>query len=130
MLHRKCDTPYLSSNSSSELANEIVEFFSDKITRIRVDLDAAAPIHPVPEVDRACPCTFDEFSMVTVDEVRKCAVKLIFSKSCILTLFLAQDVCSGHTAVPFISKIINTSLQSGQMPSQLKIANLRSLQYN
>ena len=51
LLHRKCDTPYPSCNSPSELANTFVEFFSDKITRIRVDLDAAAPIHSVPKVN-------------------------------------------------------------------------------
>ena len=45
---------------------------------MRVDLDAAAPVRPVPEVDRVCTCTFDEFSMVTVDEVRKCVVEVIF----------------------------------------------------
>ena len=127
LLHRKCDTPYPPCNSPSELANKFVEFFSDKITKIRVDLDAAAPIHSAPEVKRVCPYTFNEFNMVTVDDVRECAVKLS-SKSCEL------DPLPGYvtrnaldTLLPFISKIINTSLQSGQMPSHLKVAKLRPL---
>ena len=34
---------------------------------------------------------------------------------------------SQDTLLPFISKIINASLQSGQMPSHLKVAKLRPL---
>ena len=125
-MHRKCDTLYPPCTSSLELANKFVEIFSDKITNIRVDLDAA-PVHPVPEVDRVCPYTFDEFSMVTVDEVRKCVVKLS-SKSCDLDplpSYVTRNALG--TLLPFMSKIINTSLQSGQMPSQLKIAKRRPL---
>ena len=62
LLHRNCDTSYPPCNSLSELANKFVEFFSDKITKIRVTLDAAAPLHSAPEVNRVCPYTFDEFS--------------------------------------------------------------------
>ena len=58
-----------------------MEFFSDNITKIRVNLDAAAPLHLAPEVNQVCPYTFDEFNMVTVDDVRECVVKLS-SKSC------------------------------------------------
>ena len=47
LLPRKCVTPFPSCNSPSELANKFVEFFSDKITKIRADLDAAAPIYSV-----------------------------------------------------------------------------------
>lgn len=124
LLHRKCSTPYPPCNLPSELANEFVDFFSDKVTKIRVDLDAAAPIHPVQDVNRVCPYTFGEFNTVTVDEVHKCVMKLS-SKSCDL------DPLPGYvtrnaldTLLPFISIIINTSLQSGQMPSQLKVAKL------
>ena len=127
LLNRNCNTPYPPCNSPSELANKFVEFFSDNITKIRVNLDAAAPLHSAPEVNRVCPYTFDEFNMVTVDDVRECVVKLS-SKSCEL------DPLPGYvtrnapdTLLPFISKIINASLQSGQMPSYLKVAKLRSL---
>ena len=88
-----------------------------------------APIHLVPEVKRVCPYKFDKFSMVTVDEVCKCVVKLT-SKSCEL------DPLPGYvtrkalgTLIPFISKLINTSLQSSHMPSQLKVAKLRALYF-
>ena len=53
------------------------------------------PNHLVPEVNRVSPHTFDDFSMVTVDEVRKCVVKL------------SSKLCD----------LVNTSLQPGQMPS-------------
>jgi len=45
---------YPPCNSPSEHANTFAELFSDKITKIRVDLDAAAPIHPVPKINRVC----------------------------------------------------------------------------
>ena len=65
--------------------------------------------------------------MVTVDEVRKCVVKLS-SKSCDLDPLPSYVTRTAlGTLLPFMSKIINTSLQSGQMPSQLKVAKLRSL---
>ena len=70
---------------------------------------------------------FDEFNMVTVGDVHESVVKLS-SKSCEL------DPLPGYvtrnaldTLLPFISKIINMSLQSGQMPSHLKVAKLRPL---
>ena len=97
-----------------------MEFFSDNITKIRVNLDAAAPLHSAPEVNRVCPYTFDEFNMVTVDDVRECVVELS-SKSCEL------DPLPLDTLLPFTSKIINASLQSGQILSHLKVAKLRPL---
>ena len=63
-------------NSPSELLNKFVDFFSNKIAKTRVDLDVAAPIHPVQNVNRVCPYAFDEFNTVIVDEVHKCVVKL------------------------------------------------------
>lgn len=69
----------------------------------------------------------NEFSLVDVDEVRKCVVKLS-SKSCDLDPlpgYVTRNALS--TLLPFITKIINTSLQSGQIPSQLKVAKLRPL---
>ena len=127
LLHRKCDTPYPPCNSPSGHANTFDKLFSDKITKIRVDLDAAAPIHPVPKINRICSYTFDEFIIVPVNEVRKCVTKLS-SKSCDLDplpSYVTRNALG--TLLPFISKIINTSLQSGQMPSQLKSLSLRSL---
>ena len=50
------------------------------------------------------------------------------SKSCDLDPlpgYVTRNALS--TLLPFITKIINTSLQSGQMPSQLKVAKLRPL---
>ena len=127
LLHSKCDTPYPSCNSPSGLTNKFVEFFTDKITKIQVDLITGASTHPVPEVNRVCPNTFDEFKMVTADEVRKGVVKLS-SKSCDLDPLPGYDTRNAlNTLLPFISKIINISLQSGQMPSQLKVAKLRPL---
>ena len=116
LLHRKCDTPYPPCNSPSEHANTFDKLFSDKITKIRVDLDAAAPIHPVPKINRICSYTFDEFIIVTVNEVCKCVTKLS-SKSCDLDplpSYVTRNALG--TLLPFISKIINTYCNLGKCP--------------
>ena len=122
LLLRTCDTPYPSCNSPSELANTFVEFLSDKITTIQVDLDAATPVHSFPKVNGVCPYTFAEFIVVTFEEIRACV-----SKSCDLDPLSAVTRNALGTILTFITKIINTSLQSGLMPSQLKVAKLRPL---
>ena len=89
----------------------------------------AAPSHrdTVPDVDNACSYSFDNFKMVTADEVHTCIMNLA-AKSC------ALDPLPGYVTrnalgvlLHFISKIINISLETGQMPSQLKVAMLRPL---
>ena len=107
LLHRTCDTPYPSCNSPSELANTFVKFLPDKITRIRVDLDAAAPIHSVPKVNWVCPYTFDEFIVVTSEEIRACVMKLS-SKSCDLDPLSAVTRNALGTILTFITKIIHS----------------------
>ena len=64
---------------------------------------------------------------VTADEVHTCIMKLA-AKSC------ALDPLPGYVTrnalgvlLHFISKIINILLETGQMPSQLKVAMLRPL---
>ena len=62
--------------------------------------------------------------MVAVDDICECVVKLS-SKSCELDPSWRGVTRNAlDTLLPFISKIINTSLQSGQMPSNLKVAKL------
>ena len=64
---------------------------------------------------------------ITVDDVRECVVKLS-SKSCELDPLPGCVTRNApDTLLPFISMIINASLQSGQMPSYLKVAKLRPL---
>ena len=88
----------------------------------------AAPSQDIaPEVDNACPYSFDNFKMVTIEEVHTRIVKLA-AKS------FALDPLPGYVTrnalgvlLQLFFKIINTSLESGQMPSQLKITMLRPL---
>ena len=87
-----------------------------------MDLDAATPIHSFPKVNGACPYTFEEFIVVTFEEIRACV-----SKSCDLDPPSAVTRNALGTILTFITKIINTSLQSGLMHSQLKVAKLRPL---
>ena len=67
------------------------------------------------------------FLIAEFSDVRDCAFvawsnKAYLPSHVILILFLALN-----TLLPFISKIINTALQSGQMPSQLTVVKLRPL---
>ena len=127
LLHRKHATPYPSFNSSTELANRFIEFFIEKITKIRNDLITTAPLRSVSVVSKHCLYKFDELKLVTVDEVRQYIVQLS-CKSCDLDplpAFVTKN--SLDVLLPFITKIINISLESGKMPSQLKVAKLRPL---
>ena len=129
LLQRKKDVQYPLCKSPTDLANKFIEYFTTKIDRIRGHIMAAAPSHQdlAPEVDNACPYSFDNFKMVSIEEVHTCIVKL-FATPC------ALDPLPGYVTgnalgvlLQFVFIIINISLESGQMPSQLKIAMLRPL---
>ena len=129
LLQRKTDIQYPPCKSPTDLANKFIKYFTTKIDRIRGHITTAAFPHrdTVAVVDNACPYSFDIFKMVTADEVHTCIMNLA-AKSCALDPlpgYVTRNALS--VLLPFISKIINISLESGQMPSQLKVAMLRPL---
>ena len=109
LLQRKKDVQYPPCKLPTDLANKSIDYFTTKIGRIRGHLMTAAPSQDIaPEVDNACPYSFDNFRMVTIEEVQTCIVKLA-AKS------FALDPLPGYVTrnalgvlLQFVFKIINT----------------------
>ena len=110
-----------------ELPDKFGQFFLDKITKIRSDLDKSAIISQSRTNAENCyipyqGSTIKDFKPVTEDEVRK-IIKSSPAKSCSLdpipTTLLYQCL---DPVLHYITKIINHSLQFGQFPSHFKKA--------
>ena len=118
-----------SSGSSKELANTFVDYFTDKIVKIRCDF----PLSPVnvAHLSDQCKsdCRFDSFSPVSYEDLSELCNKLM-SKSCELDPIPASLLQNSFSTLPVISKIVNTSLETGYLPSCLKSCVVRPLMKN
>ena len=109
------------------LANRFADFFHEKMSTIRQDLQASlSSVDQTPYPDEMCfaePCIFDA---VTREEVKAFASKSI-SKSCILVP-LPSHIINGcfDTLLPIVTSIVNLSHATRIMPESLKLAELRS----
>ena len=125
LLHRKTEAPMPSHESLEELAERFSQYFINKIKDIRTSLDPEEPSidtdplhldhgHNTPELSHWEPAT--------EEEIRKIIIKSS-SATCPLdpipTWLLKQNV---DILVPVITKIVNLSLATGEVPSTLKMA--------
>lgn len=123
MLHRSTEKLYPTARTTSQLANDFADFFSNKISNIRqelIDLNTAPHIDDISSIS---PITkFDSFSLVTETEVAKIAVPTA-SKSCSLDPIpsVVLKNCL-HLLLPTITKIVNLSLSESVVPCSLKLA--------
>ncbi len=128
-LHRKQDTPLPPHSSKAVMANDFSEFFNDKIDKIRNDLDSEARernVVAVPEVKKFSK-SFKEFRLLSEDEVRE-LVRKSPNKHCELDpmpTWLVKDCL--EVILPTLTKIINLSLQLGDVPLSLKHAIIKPL---
>ena len=127
MLHRKAEEKLPHSHDNVSLANEFANFFTDKITAIREELqleknavDDCLPEPPPYSGDRFC-----EFQPVTIEELSN-LVGSSGSKSCALDPIPAP-VLKGclDLLLPFITKVVNLSLERGVMAEDMKKALLK-----
>ena len=129
LLNKTSDSPLPTHNSPEELAETFVDFFSDKISKIRNDLSSKHSQNTVPS-DNVNP--FDvpilsEFKEVTEEEVKK-IILASPSKQCDLDpipTWLVKECISPLLSI--ITKIVNLSLMSSTMPVNLKEALLNPL---
>ena len=127
LLNRKCEPQYPAHDSTEELANRFVEYFTSKITNIRNDIEQFQKQSLQTTDDIETDAVFKEFEPVGEHEVEK----LVFqsaTKSCSLdpipTWILKK--CLG-SLLPVITQIINLSLSTSVMPDELKHAILNPL---
>jgi hypothetical protein len=101
------------------VCNNFAKFFSDKVIKIRKDLDDELQVDQSVAFDydsKNNMCSFTNFSQVTEIDIRRLITKST-SKSCKLdcipTWLLKEHL---DTFLPAITQIINSSLSSGEFP--------------
>lgn len=128
LLNKKSETPLPIHSSLRELAERFVEYFSDKILKIREDIfTQRAHTPPVPEKYPTDVPILSEFKQVTEEEVKR-HIKDSASKHCDLdpvpTWLLKQCL---DVLLPVITLIVNLSLSESVMPENFKEALLLPL---
>ena len=126
LLQRKTDNPLPPHTSAKDLADNFSEFFISKISKIQENLEAVVHNSNNEQQDEQethrCNQQFNDFKCVTEDEVQK-IINQSPSKSCSLdpipTTILKECL---DILLPLITRIINISLENGQMPSSFKLA--------
>jgi len=105
------------SDSNIDLANRFMNFFKNKIEKIRANVC----LHHVTQIDPTVRnISFCEFRPLTSDEVEN-LINRLPSKSCLLDTFPSWLVKKNmQTLLPVILQIVNTSLTSGIFPDVLK----------
>jgi hypothetical protein len=124
-LHRKPKPVLPPCKNDTELANNFIEFFEQKIDKIRTKLDKDN--EPIPQ-DRISfkGKSLSSFRQMTEMEVKKILNKM--SKSCSLDplpLWMVKECIDNF--LPTITRIINLSLQLSVVPRELKHAIIRPL---
>jgi len=122
--------PLPPATSDQALAEDFVNFFQDKVEKIRHGLDAKCPTDAVtfPPPDTKAP-SISEFRPQTLGDIskiiQKCPNKSC-SLDCISTSLLKQDLIL-QAVLPTLTTLINTSLSSGVFPDSLKRAQVTPL---
>ena len=114
-----------------ELCNNFADFFSGKIVTIRSNLDSLA----LPDIpfrfshfdNASIQCEFNQFKPTTAVELSKLITKMA-RKSCPLDPIPSNlfKLCFSDL-VPIITKVVNCSLESGEVPLPMKRAILSPL---
>ena len=117
------------------MSESFVDFFTNKIVRIRNDLDTFSriqndsPVTPCSTKTESClACQFlSEFRLVD-EEVISGYVNNLCTKSCALDPIPSSvfQRCE-HRLVPVITRIVNLSLQGGQLSDRFKVGVIKPL---
>ncbi|XP_072050218.1 uncharacterized protein [Amphiura filiformis] len=110
--------------SPKKLANNFAMFFNDKVKKLRAGLENKIFTPVSIMIDEKCSSSFSEFELVSEDDVLK-VMKSSSVTSCGLDPLPSKvfKMCMGEL-VPITTRIVNTSLSSGNMPETLKHANI------
>jgi hypothetical protein len=124
LLHKNVATPLPSHTSSDELANRFADYFTDKIIKIRADLESIRSnvYTGENENDEMQVPVLSSFENTTECEVKKIIMNTAsksYSTDPIPTTLLKDCI---ETLVPIITKIVNLSFCTGSLPEHLKEA--------
>lgn len=104
-----------------ERPEQFASFFQDQVLAIRRETSASTDCTPYID-SRPVACPLTNFTLVSEETVRR-TIKGKASKSCILDpipTWLLKETVEDH--IPTITRLINSSLQSGIFPSKWKSA--------
>ena len=132
LLGRSQELPLPACNSNKELANEFNTFSTDKIQKIRKELNCYKIQQRITNTSENTPemsnlsddIALKGFRQVNIEETTKYIMKAP-SKSCELDpipIDLLKEVI--HKISPTLTDVINTSLKQGTFPTELKKALL------
>ncbi len=117
-LHKNQDNPMPPGKDNQKLADEFADFFTDKISNIRIKIQQD-PLSDIPHTEqRRYVKQLTKFRELTEDEV-KVLLKKSSNKHCELDPIPTNllKICIGDL-LPLITKIINLSLRLGSMPTK------------
>ena len=127
LLFNEKQSPFPEAPDDKILGNLFNDFFIGKIEKICLELESCPKIPKYIESSYQTNSYFENFAVLTEMDVRKLVNKSA-TKSCeldpISTHFFKQHL---DVFIPLITKIVNTSLQTGQFPNTLKSATVRPL---
>ena len=108
LLHRIPEKRPPSCQSTPVLVNKFVNFFKDKITKIKSQLQSNdSHLNQFSHLDSSQDCKLDSFTPTSNDELTKLASK-VFSKSCCLdplpASLLANEFSTLPPTIPFVAK--------------------------
>ena len=132
ILNRNLDACYPTAKSDTDLAGAFADFFMQKIDRIRSEIAVGRSTIESTTISEAVKCfscetNLQSFKSLTNNEVFK-LIKFGTIKSCSLDPLPASIMAKCCQALlPMLTRIINLSLATGEMPEDLKCAMLRPL---
>ena len=111
------------------LANDIGKFFVQKVERIRYQLDSTtARSTPAAQTPSLCSTLLSSFSPLTAEEDIKFLIGKSRKKSCSLDPMPTPLVVEClDVLLPVVSRMINSSLQTGSFPDTWKHADVSPL---
>ena len=126
LLQRKQEPCFPTSTSSEQLVNEFAAFFHEKISKMRCSLshDSESIINPLPDL-LCCQSKLTDFCTVNTNDIRKYLVSSGF-KTCdvdpLPSILLRECL---DILLPVITRIVNLSLTTGNVPRHFKDAMVR-----
>ena len=118
--------PLPQHTSTQQLADDFGQFCIKKIEDIRSELNAPANLH-IPQSSSCNGHYLTRFRQLTHDDVRN-LVMTSKSTTCGLDP-IPTSLLKGHISIllPIITKMVNLSLQTGESPTEWKLAFVKPL---
>lgn len=113
--------------SSDLLAAQFNDFFTEKITNLRTELEQSSfPPVPINNENKECQGVLNDFQSLPVTTIQD-MVAASSKNSCLLDPIPTSLVKSIPNLMPTIASIVNQSVTTGKFPRQLKKSLLRPL---